>query len=82
MKKLVLIVGINLLIVLIYTGILYNLYYSPILSFGITVCHAFINVILAVVFVISLDKKRYIPFFISVGVVLITGLSACSTVTW
>ena len=80
MKKLVAIVSINLVIVLLYTSVYYSVFYNPIASFGVTVIHAFLNLVIAMIFLTQDKKEYYIPFFISIGVVLIVGLTACGTV--
>lgn len=80
MKKLVAIVSINLVIVLLYTSVFYSVFYSPIVSFAVTVIHAFLNLAIAMIFLTQDKKEYYIPFFISIGVVLIVGLTACGTV--
>lgn len=85
MQHLKKIAGINLLILLAYTVIIFAVNVNGsgrslgILATAMVVIgiHVFINVILAIIFFIQKDKERGMAFLLSSLIVLVIGFSSC-----
>lgn len=84
MKEVGKIVGINFAIVLIYTALCYaaspksNHDYSYLIFMVLFIAaHAFINLVLSIVFFVKGDTAKGLGFLISIGAVLVIGFSTC-----
>jgi hypothetical protein len=83
MKNLTLVIGVNLVVALTQTTLVFNgelnlfndLIFTNLLFCGV---QAFINLICGIYLVQTKRKKASAPFFISVGLVCLIGFSACS----